>query len=235
MSTIEVALDGKARLWFNLNNNFQTYDQFRLAFIRDFYSVPVQGQCKARWSNIRYKEQDGNFVTFCYKQIKFASYIIPKLSEYERNYVIVQQFPYWVKEALASVDLQNSNNITSTLTKLDLIQAEKKAYRQQHQQMTSQPLTQAPQTVRVRHMSVGRGRGRGYNNHQYYLPFEPKLRFGNISQTFPNTQPSYADAQQIIMPDVRVPPPTHTPILSNNNTIAYDSMTNTESRNLNSM
>ena len=132
-------------------------------------------QGKARWSNIRYKEQDGKFVTFFYKQIKFASYIILKLSEYDRNYVIAQQFPYWVKEALA------------------------------------------------------------YNNHQYYLPFEPKLRFGNISQTFPNTQPSYADAQQIIMPDVRVPPPTHTPILSNNNTIAYDSMTNTESRNLNSM
>ena len=214
MSTIEVALDGKARLWLNLNNNFESYEQFKQAFIRDFYPIPVQVQSKAKWANTKYKEQDGSFLTFYYRQTKFSNYILPRLSEYEKNYVITQQFPYWVKEALAAVDLQNSNNISSTLTKLDLIHLEKKTYRQQ-QLANSQSNTQAPQTVRVRHMNVNRGRGRGYyqNNNfdTQYQPFQSQPRFGNISRSFQNNpQTSYADIQYVQLPDTRVPPPDNT-------------------------
>ena len=48
-----------------------------------------------------YEKIDGNFINYYFSQLKKASYMTPAMSEFEKNYVIVKQFPWWVQEAIS--------------------------------------------------------------------------------------------------------------------------------------
>lgn len=60
-------------------------------------------------------------------QIKESKYFIPKLSDYEINYKIIQQYPTWVKETLATINYADSNLISQTLANLDIVFEEKRS------------------------------------------------------------------------------------------------------------
>ena len=130
MASIEIAMDGNARLWFNTQGNFASFESFEVAFKARFFSIPVQVKIKNKWSIREYNDKkDGNFQNYYYEQLKEASYILPKMSEYEKNYVIIKQFPWWVQEALASANFDDANAIANTLANLDAIRSEKQAKR----------------------------------------------------------------------------------------------------------
>ena len=99
--------------------------------------------------------KDTNFQNYYYEQTKEASYIIPKMSEYEKNDIITKQFPWWVQEALASANFEDPNAIAHTLSNLDAIRSEKQARKENRSFVhanNSNCLNQqnAPQTVEIR-------------------------------------------------------------------------------------
>ena len=55
------------------------------------------------------------------------------MTEYEKHYIITKQFPWWVQEALASANYDDSNPIVNTLANLDAIRFEKNAKRESRQ------------------------------------------------------------------------------------------------------
>ena len=61
ISGVESALMGKAQYWFHLQGNFASYDEFKNAFITEFYSIPTQVKVKSAWASRRYQSQDGIF------------------------------------------------------------------------------------------------------------------------------------------------------------------------------
>ena len=96
----------------------------------DFSSIISAIALQNVWSNSRYRDQDISFVTYYYKQLKQANYILPKMQEYEKNYIIAQQFPFWVKEALASVNFECVKSMSQTLAHLDVVHVEKQRERE---------------------------------------------------------------------------------------------------------
>ena len=97
MESVEIALEGNARLWLNLQNNLDNYESFKTAFQARFFSISIQVKVKNKWAMREYSEKrDGNFQNYYYQQSKEASYMLPKMTEYENNYIIVKQFPWWV-------------------------------------------------------------------------------------------------------------------------------------------
>ena len=165
MSMFEIAFEGKARSWLMLQSQVMTYSNFKDLFIKEFYSVPSQVKVKNIWSNRKYNDQYENFQNFYYKQLMYANYILPVMSEYERNYIISQQFPSWVRESLTSVNFENSNSVAQTLAMLDNIRIDRQ---RNHERKQSQNLNTSAYTsnVMVRQISIqgDRSNSRHYSN-----------------------------------------------------------------------
>ena len=86
MGLIEVALEGNARLWLNLQRQYETYEHFKDEFKARFFSIPIQVKAKSQWANREFNEKnDGNFQNYYYARLKKASYIRPVMSEYEKK------------------------------------------------------------------------------------------------------------------------------------------------------
>lgn len=215
ISIVELALENKAQYWISLQNKFTRYEQFREQFINEFYSIPIQVKVKNTWASRKYREIDGNLQTYYYKQLKEANYIMPKLSTFERNYTIVQQFPHWIKESLAAVNYEDVNAVTQTLAQLDAINLEKRRERErrQYNPQTSNTYTQQ---ARVRHIYTrpnhnNRQRGASHYNPRHQDTYNNRYRYNNERLDFPNRNPRNTHIQNNstvqILPDTRHPPP----------------------------
>ena len=246
ISHIETALDGNARLWLDLQQPFVTYENFKIAFNERFHSVPIRVQVKNVWSTREYNPKVyGNFQTFYYKQSKEASYLQPPMSEYEKNYIIMKQFPWWVQEALASINLNNMNDIVHTLANLDVIRTEKQISRD-NKQFHQNNYLNSQQQVHVNYMHTrrnyrqnyrGRNRYNSYNdqnNRQYNnqnIRHFPNQNNRNFSYIPSNSTSVNTNNETVALPDVRTPPPS----LSQNNVYSsQDSRSGSQSENLNS-
>jgi len=75
--------------------------------------------------------------------------------EYEKNYIIIQQFPSWVKESLATVNFENSKTIGRTLANLDAVRMEKQKNYDRNKQFN--PINKHIQNAQLRKMSVHGG------------------------------------------------------------------------------
>lgn len=217
----EHSLEGKAQIWINLNNNFISYSQFKLAFLNEFYSIPIRVKAKNTWANKKYCEYMNNtsLQTYFYMQMKEADYLIPKLLEYEKIFTIVQQLPVWVKESLAGVNFENANTVGQTLANLDAIQREKDNTHQNKQYNSHM------QTARVRQTYVHNTR-RGYNNNNSYNSYRYNSRGytqrGRYRENNMHHNASYNSNYPVQnnstpgLPDTRYPPPTIIPPTNSN-------------------
>ena len=179
------------------------------------------------WSTREYYDRnDGNFQNYYYEQLKEASYILPKMSEYEKNYIIIKQFPWWVQEALASANFADTNSIAQTLANLDAIRSEKQARRENRQFIQTENFKNTnqqnvPQTVNVRRIQTNNQNRNNYNyqnNRRYNKRYNNNSNYRNVVNNQSNASHDDNFENMLIprtynvnLPDTRYPPPiTHT-------------------------
>ena len=55
-----IILNGRARIWMNFKREtIVTFEQFKLEFLNEFYSVPIKVKLENRWHSRKYSYQDG--------------------------------------------------------------------------------------------------------------------------------------------------------------------------------
>ena len=123
------------------------------------------------WATKKYSEKrDDSFQNYYYQQAKEASYIQPKISESEKNCIIIKQLPWWVQEALASANFNDANAISHTLANLDAIRFEKQAKQENRQAFHSENKYRnhqnGTQTISVQSMQAF---GQNQNNNRYII------------------------------------------------------------------
>ena len=164
MSVIEVALQNKARWWLDLQGPFFNYQTFKIKFTAEFFSIPVQVKIENKWANRRYsKDNDGNLQNYFYKQLKEVNFILPYATVFKKNYTIIQQFPRYVRETLASIDLENTSMIGQILAQLDSINGEGQRDRERRP-FQNPSWNNNTHEARVRNVNIYRGR---YNSNRH--------------------------------------------------------------------
>lgn len=117
---LESALQDRAGMWFQVvKNELYDFDQFRTAFVNEFFSVEVKTRAKDAWRNRKYTNTEGPMLSFCYKQISEIGHIDPSLSEYERNYIILKQLPTEVQIGSSGIDLNDTKKLTYAIGRID--------------------------------------------------------------------------------------------------------------------
>lgn len=125
MAFVELALEGKAGSWLNLKDNITNFNDFKIQFLEEFYSIPIRVRFKKQWIEKRCNVNSESLQNYFYEQVAQARFFIPKLSEFEVNYNIVQQYPPWVRETLSTINFGDTNIIVQALGNLDTIRAER--------------------------------------------------------------------------------------------------------------
>lgn len=118
LEIVERSLEGRAHTWFDANV-FETFDDFRTAFLNEFNSVPCQVKLKSKWLKRRYNQQDGTLQSYFYDQVSEAQFFQPKYSPYEMHYHIIQQLPVKYRDLLATVNYSDKTSIAQALGNLD--------------------------------------------------------------------------------------------------------------------
>lgn len=121
---IESALKERAGLWFQVAKyEINGLSDFKNAFADEFFSVEIKTQAKNNWRDKRYNEQvDGQLLSFFYKQTNEISNIDPDTREYEKNYIILKQFPLEVQMALSGINLNETKALKYAIARQDDIQ-----------------------------------------------------------------------------------------------------------------
>lgn len=129
---------------------------------------------------------------------------ITKLSEYEINYKIIQQYPMWVKESLATIDYTDGRLIVQTLAKLDGIREEREHEYKNNQHRYGNP--------RIRHINTYRSAPRE-GHREYYRGRTRRGNFHNDYRRENNYRSNYDQNESRVcsLPDTRYPPPSYTP------------------------
>lgn len=201
---VEHSLEGRAGLWFELQNNIQNYEEFKEQFFEEFYSVPTRVHFKNLWMERRFDSYKDSLQTYYYSQIKESRYFIPKLSEYEINYKIIQQYPTWVKETLATINYTDSSLISQTMANLDGIRREKeRGYKNNNQQNANPRIRQIntykaiPREEYRDYYRNGNSNKRIYNSYRNQNQYYTKYQRDNRN-----------NSQYCRLPDTRYPPPS---------------------------
>ena len=199
INILNILLQSKARIWYELQIPFQNYENFRIAFLNEFFTIPIQVKLKNKWSLKKFNfENNKNLQTYYYEQAKQATYLRPKLSEFEKNFIIIQQFPQFVRKALASINCEETNVIIQTLANLDTLQIERENNLARKQSFHNINFNNTD----IKQMSVNNSTRGDYRNSE-----------GNYSNT-------------PILPDVRFPPPMYNSRQNVQNNIVPSNLSN---------
>lgn len=193
---LEHSLEGRARLWYDLNANFETFDDFQTEFLDEFYSIPVRVKIKNLWVARRYTS-NVSFPEYFYSQSKESSFFIPELTTYEINYTIIQQFPTWVRDHLVMIDFNETKHIVQSLTNLEANRKEKESRSVSH---IPKERFFAPKVNKVNfHRS-------GYNSNRHPV-YENS--YSNNGYYNDNRAGMSRNQQSLNLPDTRFPPPLY--------------------------
>lgn len=213
---VEHALEGKASLWLELQPIVASFELFEEKFLTEFYPIPVRVLFKKQWLERRCNVNDESLQTYYYRQVRDARYFRPELTAYEVNYNIIQQYPFWVKETLATVNYSDNNLIGQTLASLDGIQRERVKVRDNrtytnNNNNESSRYRVIPTVKEINVHGFGNNRGKSYNrssqnfsnNGQYN---QPRYNRGYQNKENYNTN-NRASSHNFSLPDTRYPPP----------------------------
>lgn len=207
-------LRGKARNWFELQNNFLNHDAFKTQFEDKFYTIAVQVRAKSKWLNTRFNPQtDSNLQSFYYLQLRRANFLRPAMSNYEKNHSIIQQLPKSARQSLASVDCNQNYLISQTLSNSDVLFIENKRNFENSRPVSqnNDNLNSQAQIHQLNTHTNYRNRGRGFRNRNQYLNNYRNNQFTDLqayqNNMFQNPQSQHVNNAQPVLPDVTVPPP----------------------------
>lgn len=227
---MEHALEGKAALWRELQDNIIDYEDFKRRFLDEFHLVPIRVQFKNAWTECRYNAHKESLQTYYYRQVKDARYFIPKLTQYEVNYTIIQQYPVWVKEAVATVNFNDDSLIGQTLASLDGIrrQREKENDNRSYGNNNSRQL---PHGIRQMNVREYEDRDRGYRmRDRFNTRPERNYPYSRYDDRYSkHRRYEHNVAVPFQLPDTRVPPPTlqqNPPRYIDNNNANFQQNTN---------
>ena len=226
LNILNAMLHGKARVWYDLQGHFDTYDAFCTAFKNEFFTIPTQVKIKSNWALKKFTDQKDNLQTFFYRQAKEANFFRPKMTEFEKNFTIVQQLPHGVRKALAAVNYSDSQAILQTLANLDALHSEKTRYFERKQfNYNNTERKYNDDRVRVQQVRVQ------YQPRKYWQNRDAQVHSVNnrdsqansqrystrrnlvYNKSNVNTQSRERDSSAPSLPDTRYPPPN----LSNTN------------------
>lgn len=126
MSVLEGAFEGRARVWFDAQRNmFMSYRDFKNKFLAEFYSIPTRVNLKLNWLNRRFEGDKHNLRSYFLNQIRDAQYFVPEMESFELHFTIIQQMPIRVREMMSTIDFNDFDKISQTLSQLDLTFGEK--------------------------------------------------------------------------------------------------------------
>ena len=231
MTVLPLLLHGKARIWFELQANYLNYDSFKDGFLKEFYNIPIQIKLKNAWANKRFTENDKTLQNYYYKQIKEASYLRPEISEFEKNFTIIQQLPQSARKMLATVNYDNSNMIGQILANLDMIYAEKTKHFERRYSEHKHNISQQGhnENARVRQVNVQYNTREGHRSRHenfrenYRRDFRNNRLDNNNTYRYrtPTNSQIYTNYRvnhdRMVLPDTRVPPPPLNNIHQQNN------------------
>ena len=218
----ESLLDGRARIWANSGAQiFRNFKGFREAFLNEFYSIPIRAKLKNQWLSRRYRANDGSYQEYFYKQLRNAKYFEPELTTYEITFSVIQQFPSRVREALASVNYENTEAVLQVLARLDALQRERDGDRRHNNAWEGNQNNYANNYPaenqyhrRVQQIQIGRTQDQEYrnsdsrnNSFMYNNRTNGRNHFRYQQQ---QARASYIPYQRYpVMPDTRYPPPNY--------------------------
>lgn len=210
LTVLENILDGIVRIWYEVAKKaIRTFDDFKDQFKKEFYSVPIQIRFRNDWSSKRYNVKEGSMTTFLYKQVRSAQYLEPKLPDHQVHLLVVQQFPQYIQDKLATVDFSNLGLVAQALSLLDVT-------REKSRESNSLPNQQ--QNHHNRYPRVGRiavaSNSYPVNRNPYQTNYsqnnqnryDNRYNHRNHVQEQGNRNFRYNNVQ---LPDVRNPPPNH--------------------------
>ena len=178
-----------------------------LKFTEGFLNVQTRVKFKAKWLNKKFNsEQDKNLQSFYCNQLREANYLRPIMSDFERNYSIIQQLPQSTRKALAFINYNDNNAIADALENLDEIfqknqrnfDRKKNNFNYQNQN-NAECVTVAQLHTNNNYRGNSHGRGRGYSN--------INSRYNADNRNDVNTTNS--SYLRNTLPDTRFPPPNY--------------------------
>lgn len=117
---VKSALKGRSKSWFMANNNiWSNFSEFEKDFLLEFFSIEFCTEMTNVCRDRRFGRMDKTFVNYFYQQVRQACYLEPPLADYSRNFSIIRQLPRKVQDAMAAVDLSDTNKVVRTLAWLD--------------------------------------------------------------------------------------------------------------------
>ncbi|KAF7997662.1 hypothetical protein HCN44_008835 [Aphidius gifuensis] len=127
---IERILEDKIQQWYeSKNSTIRDYNRFKVAFLDKYYPTPSRLAFRDKWVNQKYNNNI-SFQEYFYTQQDQSKYIEPPMTVDEINCIIIKQMPQFIQNSFAaSIDYNNTDQITTALIRLDLnrnIQTNKK-------------------------------------------------------------------------------------------------------------
>lgn len=118
---VEDALQGTVKIWFDaITTPFLNYNEFKEVFLKEFFSLEARMQVKSEWENKRFNSSNKSLQMYYNQQLKVAKFTVPKMEQYEINFIIISQLPPHVRDILSTIDYTDSDRISKTLARLDL-------------------------------------------------------------------------------------------------------------------
>lgn len=227
---VESKLQGKARVWWDASKeDVITYDDFKSKFLEKFYSIPIQIKAKGKWSSKRYQKQDGSLQTYFFKQVREAKYFTPKLSQFEINYTIIQQLPWRIRDALATVNMNDLKSVENAISYLDLDFEERENDKRKFQNGNSS---------NKHSNTAGSSQYNDYRSQPTSYRATNNEHSSQVQSNYQNSNPQYAQAQNThfyptypqnyiptVVPNVQYPPP-QLPFVNNNQNQSHNRSNN---------
>lgn len=204
---LENILEGGILIWYEVARpRILNFEDFKNEFRKEFYSVPIQIRFRNEWTSRRYSAKEGNMSTYFYKQVRSAQFLEPKLPDHQVHLSVVQQFPTYIQNALATVDFSNTGLVAQALSLLENTRERPREANNFGGQNSYQ--NKFPKVNKVVAMSSKWPVNRGQDRH-----FENNDRAGRNCACWDNgfvrntDETDRNDRHSIQLPDVRLPPP----------------------------
>lgn len=226
LMALENILEGSIWIWFEVaRSGIRDFEDFKKQFKNEFYSVPIQIRFRNEWSSRRYSPKDESMTAYFYKQVRSAQFLEPKLPEHQVHLSVIQQFPFYIQNALAAVDFSNIGLVAQALS---LLEGTKDRPREVNtfgnQQQHRYPRVNKVAVTSDSH-SVNRNQGHRNMPYCHHPCREYNCCDGNHSRGQDCRRADFT-YNGIVLPDTRIPPPNY-----NNRNV---SQTHSNEHNLNS-